>query len=271
MISTGEILVILGAAGLLIGPKELPGLARGAGRLTGRAAAFLTRSRAAFLKFSDENEITELHKEMQQSLAQLQQIQYELRSGINVLDPGPLARKAMTLSQQQAASPSSRAAARVPSSTSAAASLRPAAALAASEAPAEEVMLQQHDTLEGRASAIESLQHEVERLQHLEQRRAQLQSASAGNEADWTSSQAADTQPVMTAAGMSSQNGSTASNAQTSSNPGQGMGISAVSLGKAPDRSKEPPTGSDIALDALAEEEVANAVRKILEQHSKPP
>ena len=161
MISTGEILVILGAAGLLIGkpqrratsctsahllrlkserlnrhysslaltgsgPKELPGLARGAGRLTGRAAAFLTRSRAAFLKFSDENEITEvrwrsllqnnlhlrpitagsegstecryshanisccmqLHKEMQQSLAQLQQIQYELRSGINVLDPG---------------------------------------------------------------------------------------------------------------------------------------------------------------------------------------
>ncbi len=95
MISTGEILVILGAAGLLIGefqlratsctsahllrlelgrlerhhsslslagagPKELPGLARGAGRLTGRAAAFLTRSRAAFLKFSDENEITEV-------------------------------------------------------------------------------------------------------------------------------------------------------------------------------------------------------------------
>ena len=44
-----------------------------------------------------------------------------------------------------------------------------------------------------------------------------------------------------------------------------------MSLGKAPDRSKEPPTGSDIALDALAEEEVANAVRKILEQHSNPP
>ena len=31
---------------------------------------------------------TQLHKEMQQSLAQLRQIQYELRSGVNVLDPG---------------------------------------------------------------------------------------------------------------------------------------------------------------------------------------
>ena len=31
---------------------------------------------------------TQLHKEMQQSLAQLRQIQYELRSGMNVLDTG---------------------------------------------------------------------------------------------------------------------------------------------------------------------------------------
>ena len=92
MFSTGEIIVLLGMAGLLIGethpiyllvvwlfrardsrmqyrtngshqhvgPKELPVLARGAGRLTGRAAAFLSRSRAAFLKFSDDNEITEV-------------------------------------------------------------------------------------------------------------------------------------------------------------------------------------------------------------------
>ena len=45
---------------LCAGPKELPGLARGAGQLTGRAAAYLSRSRAAFMKFSDENEITEV-------------------------------------------------------------------------------------------------------------------------------------------------------------------------------------------------------------------
>jgi len=30
----------------------------------------------------------QLHKEMQQSLAQLHQIQYELRSGMNVLEAG---------------------------------------------------------------------------------------------------------------------------------------------------------------------------------------
>ena len=50
----------------------------------------------------------------------------------------------------------------------------------------------------------------------------------------------------------------------------QGLGISAVSLGIAPDRSSDPPTGSDIALDALAEEEVAHSVRGLLEQHSGP-
>ncbi len=50
----------------------------------------------------------------------------------------------------------------------------------------------------------------------------------------------------------------------------QGLGISAVSLGIAPDRSGDPPTGSDIALDALAEEEVAHSVRSLIEQHSGP-
>ncbi len=50
----------------------------------------------------------------------------------------------------------------------------------------------------------------------------------------------------------------------------QGLGISAVSLGIAPDRRSDPPTGSDIALDALAEEEVAHSVRSLLEQHSGP-
>lgn len=86
----------------------------------------------------------------------------------------------MALSQQQAASPSSRAAAGVRPPASANASLRPPAARAASEAPAEASMLQQHERVEGSTSVIDSLQHEVERLQHLEQRRARLQSASAG-------------------------------------------------------------------------------------------
>ena len=58
---------------------------------------------------------------------------------------------------------------------------------------------------------------------------------------------------------------------QTGSTHEQSLGISAVSLGRAPDRSNAPPTGADIALDALAEEEVAHSVRDLLEQHSKSP
>lgn len=98
-----------------------------------------------------------------------------------------------------------------------------------------------------------------------------MPSLNAGNEAERMDYQASNAKLVGTAAGPSIQIKLTDSNAQSSNIPGQGMGISAVSLGKAPDRSKEPPTGSDIALDALAEEEVANAVRDILEQHSKTP
>ena len=44
-----------------------------------------------------------------------------------------------------------------------------------------------------------------------------------------------------------------------------------MSLGRAPDRSNDPPTGSDIALDALAEQEVAYSVRDLLKQHYKAP
>ena len=87
----------------------------------------------------------------------------------------------MALSQQQAASPSSKAAATTRPSASSNASLRPAAALAGSEAPAEASVVQQQAGMGGSASVIDSLQHEVERLQHLEQRRARLQLASAGN------------------------------------------------------------------------------------------
>ena len=85
-----------------------------------------------------------------------------------------------------------------------------------------------------------------------------------------TEAQARAPEPAGHAAGGSSQHGvgSTAQQMpKTGSSAGQGLGISAVSLGRAPDRSVAPPTGSDIALDALAEEQVANSVRELLEQH----
>lgn len=44
---------------LIAGPKELPIMARTAGRLTGQAAAFISRSRAQWQKFAEDTEITQ--------------------------------------------------------------------------------------------------------------------------------------------------------------------------------------------------------------------
>ena len=91
------------------GPKDLPVLARGAGLVTGRAAAWLASARAKFAQFSKEAELTEarlvstaadmccrgsqsvmsqLHEELNQSMRELRTLRSELRGGVNLWDPG---------------------------------------------------------------------------------------------------------------------------------------------------------------------------------------
>ncbi|KAK9902249.1 hypothetical protein WJX75_009429 [Coccomyxa subellipsoidea] len=98
--SYGEIIVTTAVLAVCIGPKELPLIAKTTGRLTGQAAAFLSRSRSQWQKFAEENEIAQLHREMQESLGQLRAIQNELRYGPHIMNPGPLAQRALKLPQQ---------------------------------------------------------------------------------------------------------------------------------------------------------------------------
>ncbi len=78
-------------------------------------------------------------------------------------------------------------------------------------------------------------------------------------------------QTADSAVGKAGRDSLDAPHSQRSSAHEHSLGISAVSLGRAPDRSNAPPTGADIALDAMAEEEVAHSVRYLLEQQSKLP
>ncbi|KAK1592708.1 hypothetical protein Q3G72_029059 [Acer saccharum] len=78
-ISYGELFLIIGAAAALVGPKDLPMIARTAGRLAGRAIGYVQLARRQF------------DNVMQQSQAR-QAIGHEIRS-VSFINPGPVTQK----------------------------------------------------------------------------------------------------------------------------------------------------------------------------------
>ena len=52
MMGLGEVVVMMGAAAMMIGPKGMPNMARQAGRALGTAARMLKEGRAAISTFS---------------------------------------------------------------------------------------------------------------------------------------------------------------------------------------------------------------------------
>ncbi|XP_047975726.1 sec-independent protein translocase protein TatB-like [Salvia hispanica] len=88
-ISYGELFLIVGAAAALIGPKDLPVIARTAGRLAGRAIGYVQVARGQFESVMHQSQARQVHKELQDTMAQLEAIRHEVRS-ISFMNPGPL-------------------------------------------------------------------------------------------------------------------------------------------------------------------------------------
>ncbi|CAN0908361.1 Sec-independent protein translocase protein TatB [Linum grandiflorum] len=93
-ISYGELFILLGATAALIGPKDLPIIARTAGRLTGRAIAYVQLARGQFESVMQQSQARQIHKDLQEKMAQMESILYEIRS-TSMLRPGPMTRKIM--------------------------------------------------------------------------------------------------------------------------------------------------------------------------------
>ncbi|KAG8663353.1 hypothetical protein MANES_01G202000v8 [Manihot esculenta] len=91
-ISYGELFLLLGATAALIGPKDLPIIARTAGRLAGRAIGYVQLARGQFENVMQQSQARQVHKELQDTMAQLEAIRHEIRS-ISILNPGPLTRR----------------------------------------------------------------------------------------------------------------------------------------------------------------------------------
>ncbi|KAL3647802.1 hypothetical protein CASFOL_008770 [Castilleja foliolosa] len=88
-ISYGEVFLLLGATAALIGPKDLPIISRTAGRLAGRAIGYVQMARGQFESVMQQSQARQVHKELQDTMAQLDAIRHEIRS-ISFMNPGPL-------------------------------------------------------------------------------------------------------------------------------------------------------------------------------------
>ncbi|XP_068318718.1 uncharacterized protein [Pyrus communis] len=91
-ISYGELFLLIGATAALVGPKDLPRIARAAGRLAGRSIGYVQLARGQFDNVMQQSQARQVHKELQDALAQLESIRYEVRS-ISLMNPGPMTRK----------------------------------------------------------------------------------------------------------------------------------------------------------------------------------
>lgn len=90
--SYGELFLLLGATAALIGPKDLPLISRTAGRLAGRAIGYVQLARGQFENVMQQSQARQVHKELQDTVAQLEAIRHEIRT-ISFMNPGPMTRR----------------------------------------------------------------------------------------------------------------------------------------------------------------------------------
>ncbi|KAL6192167.1 hypothetical protein ACLB2K_038554 [Fragaria x ananassa] len=100
-ISYGELFLLIGATAALVGPKDLPRIARMAGRLTGRSIGYVQLARGQFDNVMQQSQARQVQKELQEALSQLDSIRYEVRS-LSLMNPGPMTRKLMDNAEEVA-------------------------------------------------------------------------------------------------------------------------------------------------------------------------
>jgi Sec-independent protein translocase protein TatA len=75
--------VVFGVVGaLLVGPKDLPIVARKFGGILGKGVGFISRTRSNVQSFIKENQLTEVQQDFERSLQQIRQVQDEVKQGL---------------------------------------------------------------------------------------------------------------------------------------------------------------------------------------------
>ncbi|KAL2652765.1 hypothetical protein R1flu_020893 [Riccia fluitans] len=96
-LSPGEVALIMAAAFAVFGPKDIPIIARAAGRLAGKAVGYVQSARGSLDGVMQRAQVQEVHKELQETMAQLEAIRHEINSGISLVNPGPMTRRILNV------------------------------------------------------------------------------------------------------------------------------------------------------------------------------
>lgn len=81
----------------------MPRVARSLGRYTGLATGHVYRIRSQVIQFGEQSEVKKLQDELRATAEQLDSIRRELGGGFNIFQPGPLARKALNMTNTTSA------------------------------------------------------------------------------------------------------------------------------------------------------------------------
>ena len=79
--SMGEIVVTAGAVAVAFGPKDIPVIARGLGKLTGQAVGYVGLMSARMDALARDAKVHDLHAEMKASVSELVGVTDEIRGG----------------------------------------------------------------------------------------------------------------------------------------------------------------------------------------------
>ncbi|KAG7536580.1 Ribonuclease H domain [Arabidopsis suecica] len=90
-LSYGELLLIIGATAAVVGPKDLPIIARAGGRLFGRAIGYINMARGHLDGVMKQPQMQEISKEVQDLRAQVDAISHGAR--FSLFDSSPLTRR----------------------------------------------------------------------------------------------------------------------------------------------------------------------------------
>ncbi|ESQ51276.1 hypothetical protein EUTSA_v10017901mg, partial [Eutrema salsugineum] len=90
-LSYGEILVIIGATAAVVGPKDLPIIARAGGRLFGRAIGYIQMARGHIDGVMKQPQMQEISKEVQDLRAQVDAISHG--ASFSLFNSNPLTRR----------------------------------------------------------------------------------------------------------------------------------------------------------------------------------
>ncbi|XP_074379064.1 uncharacterized protein LOC141720518 isoform X2 [Apium graveolens] len=88
-VSYGQLLLLIGAVVAFTGPKDFPRVSRIAGRMAGRAIGYVQLARGQFDVIMHQSQAQQVHKELKETMAQLEAIRHEIRT-VSFMNPGQL-------------------------------------------------------------------------------------------------------------------------------------------------------------------------------------